>query len=123
MIFKMNILTSLLESIYIWFMFTQFKTNYYISHPFDSITSNIPFIHHDTSSNYQRKICPLGVMFGWLAPIWFLGRHFIQNNELQYNLNKILVITLFILSLLLNMNAFIYSIPIFILENIQYNYY
>ena len=114
MIFKMNILTSLLESIYIWFMFTQFKTNYYISHPFDSITSNIPFIHHDTSSNYQRKICPLGVMFGWLAPIWFLGRLYLPIQKIK-EVNKIIILIISIIAFLTNFNAFIYFIPIIIL--------
>ena len=117
----MNIYISLLESIYLWFMFTQFKTHIYFSHPLDYITSSYPFIRHETK-DYSKKICPLGVCAGWIAPLWFVGRHFIQNNDLQYKINKILLATLFILSLLLNMNAFIYSIPIFILEYIQLNY-
>ena len=116
----MNIILSIFESIYLWYMFTQFKTTTYFNHPLDFLTSSIPFMNHGPSTSYSSKICPLGVLVGYLAPLWFLGRHVIHDQQKLKTINTYLILTLFIASLLTNMNAFIYSIPIFIIE--YYNY-
>ena len=63
----MNLSTSILESIYIIYMFNYFKTSTYLSHPFDVYTNNISFMNH---SNKENHICPLGNIAGFLLTFW-----------------------------------------------------
>lgn len=112
----MNIYISIIESIYLLYMFNYFKTNYYISHIFDTTTSKISFIKHDLSNEYKTKICKLGNIIGYISPLWFIGRHYIDDIKYAKKLNSMLITILFIGCLLTNMNAFIYSLPIFIIE-------
>ena len=88
----MNIYLSILESIYLLYMFNYFKTNYYIHHPLDCITKQIKLIEHDTTFNNVNKICPFGNFIGYIAPLWFIGRHNISNIELRNTINKKLII-------------------------------
>ena len=100
---------SLLESLYLYYMFNIFKTKFSIHHPFEYLATGFNFIKHPISSNlYENKICPLGNLVGKLAIFWFIGRHFI-NKDLMIKLNRILIGILVISSLLMNMNAFIAS--------------
>ena len=48
------LITSLIESIYIIYMFNYFKTEKYLSHPFDVFTKKIDFIDH--SENMKMVI-------------------------------------------------------------------
>ena len=112
----MDIIISFIESIYLCYMFNYFKTKIYFSHPFDMFTSKQPFIHHDISNKNINKICPLGNLVGWLFPLWFLGRHCIKNKNFRNKWNNRIILLLLIGSLLTNINAFIYCLPIFIYE-------
>jgi hypothetical protein len=110
-----NIYISLLESIYIIFMYNFFKTEKSFHHILEIII-NIKkgiFYHPINTGLYENKICDFGKLSSFLISIWFLTRHFItKSNEL----NKIFLKIIFIISLLMNLNAFIYLIPIFITE-------
>ena len=110
----MNLCLSILESIYIIYMFNYFKTSISIKHPLDSITQNNRLLNHTDKSN---KICPLGNLIGFISPLFFIGRHFFLSHKVfQWFFYSLLIGTL-----LLNWNAFLYLLPIFYLEKILNN--
>lgn len=115
MVNKINII----ESIYIYYMFNLFKTKYYIHHPIEIFIQQInpyEFIKHPVSlDTYDSKICPFGNLVGILIPIFI----FISSYYRLINIRNIVWIIIFIFSLILNFNAFVYLIPVFILEVIK----
>ena len=111
----MNLSTSILESIYIIYMFNYFKTSSYLSHPFDIYTKNISFMNH---SNKENHICPLGNIAGFLLPFWLIGRHYIKS---QMKYNQLIMNSIFIVSLFSNLNAFFYFLPIYLYEYVSFS--
>lgn len=106
------LLISIIESIYIIYMFNYFKTRTYLSHPMDVFTNKVKFIDH---SNKDNHICPLGNIAGYILAVWFILRNIVHlNNIKKYNLAIISIVL--ITCLLTNMNAFIYFLPVFIIE-------
>lgn len=102
-------------------MFVFFKTSYSIHHPLEYIMDNqlTDFFRHPISSDiYESKICPLGNILAKLSVIFFISRIFyylcFQTPEKRYTFYVINVILA--MSLLMNLNAFIYLIPIFVVE-------
>ena len=51
----MRFIISIIESIYIIYMFNYFKTSIYLSHPFDIFTKKIKFIDHSEKENHTLK--------------------------------------------------------------------
>ena len=119
-----------IEALYVWFMYTQFKTRWSIHHPLEnyfigSKKQNIyQWLSHPISSKrYESKICPLGHLVGWILPFVIIGYTLILiysgNSNWKNTLTKgyiLLWIIIFIVSLILNLNAWIYLFPAFILE-------
>ena len=117
----MTLLFSIVESVYLLYMFNYFKTSVYFNHPCDVLTQKHPWIDHSRNNqSYGNKICPLGNLIGYLSPLWFLGRHSLDKNDFRL-WNRRIILLVFIGSLMTNMNAFIYFLPIFILEKILNN--
>lgn len=112
---------NLIEACYIYYMFNKFKTIYNFNHPLEyfiiSNSSNY-FQHPISSSEYENKICPFGKLCGKLFVFFFLYRilYYKIYNKKEYYLSKIVFFISLILSLIMNMNAFIYLLPYFILE-------
>tara|TARA_B100000073_G_C23412808_1_gene443924 strand:- start:213 stop:572 length:360 start_codon:yes stop_codon:yes gene_type:complete len=112
----------IIEAIYIIYMYNYFKTTISIHHPFEYLInkqSMSDFIKHPVDSGfYENKICPLGNMAGWLLGIWVIirGKLDLYNKEVINKINKVFFILLLVLSLVMNLNAFIYMIPVFIYE-------
>lgn len=106
------IILSLIESIYIIYMFNYFKTEKYLSHPFDIFTKKIDFIDHSEKENH---ICSLGNMVGYLLAIWFIVRHYIDKKYVN-RYNNIIIYGVLIGCIMTNMNALIYFIPILLIE-------
>ena len=106
----------IIEAYYIYYMYNIFKTTKSFHHPYELLIGEklSNFIKHPISTGiYENKICDFGKFSSFLISIWFLTRHFIaKSNEI----NKIFLKIIFIISLLMNLNAFIYLIPIFITE-------
>ena len=104
-------LLSLLESAYLIYMLRYFKTQYEIHHPIEYfITKDINFIKHPIyTSVYESKICSLGNIGCFILAFLILLRWY-----MGYKLRKISRIILFITIIvsLVNMNAFIYLLPI-----------
>ena len=112
----------IIEAIYVIYMYNYFKTSISIHHPLEYILSKQSisnFIKHPIDTGeYESKICPLGNSVSWLIAGWIL----VRKSLMKYNttkvllLNKIIFWTIFVFSLIMNLNAFVYMIPVFLYE-------
>jgi len=118
---------TLVEIIYIYFMYNVFKTKYSFHHPIEILISkmSIPeYLKHPIYSDaYESKICSFGKYASILLIIWLIIR---QNlNSVNFNFYRkinLIIFSLFLIgTLALNMNSFIYLIPVFIYEFYQIN--
>ncbi len=110
-----KIYISLFESFYIIYMYNFFKTKISFHH-FLEIIINFKkgiFYHPINTSLYENKICDFGKYSSFIIALWFIIRNFIKNSN---QINNIIIIIIFITSFIMNLNAFIYLIPIFIIE-------
>jgi len=108
---------SIIESIYIIYMYNFFKTNKSIHHPIEvMIQRDISnFLKHPVSTGiYENKICNFGKIVSYLLVILIILRNMYRDKYRMINI--IVFILVFVLSFILNMNSFVYLIPIFILE-------
>ena len=112
-------LISIIESLYLYYMFRCFETTVSFSHPFEFLRdSDSPFFRHPIENEkFPRKhICPFG-QFVILFLILYLLCRFI----IGMKLNILVLIISFILSLA-NFNAVVYLIPFWFVELIiHYN--
>ena len=108
----------LLEIIYIIYFIIFFKTRYSFHHPLELFIqkkNTIDYLKHPLYTGiYQNKICPLGHLSAILLSIWIIIRLLIFNKP--YLINIIIWITLLLLGFILNINYFIYLLPIAILD-------
>jgi hypothetical protein len=110
-------LISIIEGLYVFYMFNYFKTSLSFHHPFEKmLTSDIStYLKHPIhSGNYENKICKFGHIVGGLICFLFIFRG-IYNPEYDIIQASIYFLMLFG-TILLNINSFIYMIPIFIYE-------
>lgn len=117
-----------IEATYIIYMWNFFKTTYAFHNIWEtSLMShkNIPdfFKHQINISEYSSKICPLGNLSAYLLAIWILLTRIIlptkisqSTQETLKTANKTIFIITAILAFIMNLNAFIYLIPVFIYE-------
>lgn len=111
-----RLLCSIIESIYIIYFYNYFKTTIRFHHPFEKILTNHDFLKHPiSSSRYESKICKLGNIAGFLLPIWLIGRNFIELTH-KKSINFLIMYSFALVSLLLNLNAFVYFLPLFLFE-------
>ena len=110
---------------YIIFMWNYFKTNYSFHNlweaPLMKHTEMPNFFKHTINTNhYESKICPLGNVAAFGLAIWVFFRDiYFTKTSLRKEISKIniyIFTIVFILSFVMNLNAFIYFIPIFIYE-------
>ena len=110
---------SVLEAFYVYYMYNNFKTTVYFHHPLELSIQNgniSDYFKHPISNDlYESKICPFGNLVGKLLAFWIIIRLFLSI-DLVKKINKYVWILVFIGSLLMSMNSFIYLIPIFIYE-------
>jgi hypothetical protein len=103
---------SILESVYLIFMFIFFKT----SIDFNVLKSPTgKWFKHLIGDEYGGRICPFGKVAIFALIFIFIVRHYIIIPK--WFINMALIIS-FVLSLM-NMNAVVYLIPIWLVE---YNY-
>ena len=117
------IIINVLEFIYILYMFVFFQTHYSIHHPLEYIINNhtaAEFIKHPIFSGiYESKICPLGKTLAKLSFIFFTFRIIYDlyfKNTKETIVSFYIITVILIISLVMNLNAFIYLIPIFLIE-------
>ena len=113
---QLEIIT-LVESVYLFYMYFLFKTNISFSSAiFDrDIQNSGSFFIHDTNT-YENKICGFGKIMAIIAIILaFLRINYIKSDSIIY---KTIIFDSICLSLafLMNLNAFVYVIPIILCE-------
>lgn len=115
----MNLKTSLALSIYIIYMFHFFKTTVGFNHPLESILiADLSFLKHPIyNGDYMNRICPFGKVTIFLLVGFLLLRTQVHIKRIY---SWIVFGIVFVLSLM-NMNAFVYLIPYFLLELVYSN--
>ena len=120
----MLLLISFIEIIYAIYMYHFFKTTYSCQNIFNQqfLSNNINnFFKHSIEKNiYESKICPFGKLFSILFSIYIIVRYYwIQKYGFTNNLkifNVILLLLIATISYILNLNAFVYYLPIYLYE-------
>lgn len=107
------LILSLIESLYLIYMFHIFKTSVDFNFlPLGILGRNSEWFRHIVGNEYGLRICPFGrVMILFLIAL-IIARNFVAISPYVMN-------TAFILSVLLsmmNMNAVVYMIPVWLLE-------
>ena len=124
----MIIIGTILECLYLNFMFTKFKTTYSCNHPLEYlIIKDLGgfFQHPISKTEYSNKICPFGkVAIKYL--IFYLLLRMVLLVSLSVDINTIKKINFYILGIalvisLMNMNALLYLIPFFMFDMYMLN--
>lgn len=118
---------SVIEAIYLIYMYNFFKTTYSVHHPFEMfITGSLDYFKHPIATGkYQNKICPFGKQVSWIFGIYLIGRYWLKfykitSIEKLCKINRYISYGAITVSLLTNLNAFIYLIPILLFEFLYY---
>ena len=117
------IIITLFQTIYLFYMYFIFKTNYSFSSAFfeKQVQSMGNFFIHNTNI-YENKICGFGRLMAIIAIILAFIRLYVIYNDNEYSkifiINKTLIfdIICIILASIMNFNALIYIIPVIIGE-------
>ena len=106
-----KVFISIMESLYLIYMFRYFKTS--INFDILKICWINKYLEHDIGNTYGLKICPFGQDAILLLIVVLLLQNVIpiRKTEIIYSLYIALG-----LSLLMNWNAFVYILPVFIIE-------
>jgi len=123
------LIITLIECIYLYYMFHIFRTKYSFNHPFEYLVNNNlnNYYKHPIGiiDNNKSKICKFGRDGAILIIIYLIIRYIILKINLIsrktiITFNKIVLLIIFILSWM-NLNAVIYFFP-FILFDLYYVY-
>lgn len=111
-----------LESIYLFYMYFLFKTKYNISTAvLDKAVNKLgPFFVHNTPC-YCNKICPFGKFMAIVSILLGFIRLKYLDNPTTVIYSLVYGFTCLLTAFLMNMNAFIYLIPLVITELIIIN--
>ena len=117
-----------IEAFYIIFMWNYFKTKYSFHNIWEAPLMNLKkmptfFKHAVNTGQYDSKICPLGNLSAFFLAAWVIFRDKLNdkyltifNKNVKNKFNKIVFFSVMILSFIMNLNAFIYFIPVFYYE-------
>lgn len=112
------IIITIIESLYIYYMYNIYQTKISFHNPIEKIIqyNNIyDYLKHPIDTNkYESKICKFGKTVSIWIILWLFIRLIIKDYIIK--INKIIFIMIMIISFMMNLNAFIYLIPIFIYE-------
>lgn len=108
---------SLLESFYIIYMMNFFRTKYNFAHPLTYFKNDYLYHPVDKADKPRRMICRFGRDVSWFLALYFYLRGILEkyNKVNMRNYTKI-VLGMVLLGSLVNLNLFIYFLPIFALE-------
>jgi len=117
------LLVSIIEVLYLIYMFNFFKTTIEFHHPFEIfLTSFSDYLKHPIKTGiYENKICRFGNDVSYVIAVYIILRFILyKTNSMKQSMlcmiNKTLIYVAFAVSLLMNMNAVIYLIPLLLLE-------
>ena len=117
------VIFSVIEAVYLVYMFNYFKTTYSVHHPFEILITGISkYLEHPIGTgHYENKICKFGHDISWYLAFYLIIRNFLDEltdvkKETICLINKFITYCAIGMALLTNMNAFIYLIPILVFE-------
>lgn len=114
---------TLIESIYIYYMYNLFKTKISFHNPIEIYIqnkNNSHYLQHSIQNGvYESKICPFGKFISILLIIWLYVRLYYKKEEI-IKINYLIFVLVFIGSFTMNLNSFIYFLPIYVYELILY---
>lgn len=122
------LIITLIESIYATYMYNYFKTTYSFHNPLEMLLNNAIFSdffkHPMYSTEYSSKICLFGnyigvILSSWILVRYILNTYYTKSEYMVKQVNTFIFCSVFIGSIIMNFNAFIYYIPLFIYELIQ----
>ena len=109
-----------IEGLFIFYMYNLFKTTVSFHHPFEILIQHQDvsdlFKHPVSTGLYESKICPLGKVVSYVLIAWLWLRLCIQDVSKRSLYNSVLFATVAVCSLLMNMNAFVYLLPVYMYE-------
>ena len=124
----MTLFITIVEIIYLYYMFQIFRTKYTFHHPFENIVNNNldNYFNHPIGieNTNQSKICKFG-RDGSLILIWYLILRFLLiyfkliPKKILIKINNFILFFIFIISWM-NLNAVIYFLPFIIFD---FNYF
>ena len=105
--------TSIIEAIYIVYMYIFFRTEYSIHNPLEKyLTNNELWRHPIYTGKYENKICKIGSYASIIISVLFVIRQFMcnaNNNKKCKTVARWILTYWIIISLLTNFNAFLYN--------------
>lgn len=111
---------TIVESFYIFYMYNLFKTTFSVHHPFEVLLQKqnmYDFLKHPVSTGaYESKICLLGNIVSYVLIVWLWIRLYIKDTKKLFVWNTVLFTIVAVCALLMNMNAFLYLLPVFLYE-------
>jgi len=122
MCINIRILISILEAIYIIYMFNYFKTRYSLAHPFSYFRSK--YLNHPIGYTKEPRntICIFGKQVSWILGGYLILKSIMFEKKVKFIsmknlilLNKTIMLIVIITSFM-NINALIYLMPIFVIE-------
>ena len=122
----MYIMYTVIEIIYIIFMWNYFKTTYSFHNIWEARVMDLKkipnfFKHEINTGDYSSKICPLGNFAAYGLAAWILIRDlYLKKSKGKIQLNVLIFSIVAFFSFVMNLNAFIYFIPVFIYEFFKY---
>ena len=113
---KIILIISIIETIYLIYMFHFFKTHLDFNFlPQLSFTQKHDFFKHLNDDTYGLRICPFGRIIIFLLIGILLLRNFVIYGKISKIMMIVVLVITFLLSLM-NLNALVFLIPVFILE-------
>ena len=121
---QLRLFVSIVEAIYLIYMFCWFQTRWTVHSPWESTFTKTLFqsnwLKHSVSRDiYENKICSMGHQVALLISGWLILRNFLKNSLILL-INWIIIGSLLVGSFVLNWNALIYSLPVLVVELILY---
>ena len=108
-------IVSISEAVYLVYMYIYYKTSYSIHHPFEYMVVESDLWKHPINTGaYENKICELGSYASIVGAILLIYRGL--GNKTSVKLTRMIILTWSIIAFMANINAFIYVIPIILVE-------
>ena len=109
----------LFEGLYVIYILNFFKTNTNFQNSVNLLLQSSlgsGFMQHSLTADYGKKICSLGSLVGWIYGLYLIcRRHFLDSKTMRI-CSFIWIILLTWGGLTMNLNFFVYLVPIIIIE-------
>ena len=115
---KKGLIISIVEAIYVIYMFKYFKTTYSFNLLPLKFLDNSLYLQHQkyATETPESHICPFGHDMSYFIAVFLIARNFIPCLR-DWNL---IILGLIFLGCFLNLNAVVYFLPVIITETFMY---